>query len=121
MEKSDFCSCNIIHEDAVNIASQAMLTPEAVSDISIFFKILGDPTRVKIVWALDQQELCVCDIAATLEMSKSAISHQLALLRRHRIVKSKRSGKQVFYSLDDEHITTIIEITKTHVCSPHTC
>lgn len=119
MEHNEFCSCTIIHQEAVDSASQSMLPQETVTNISTLFKILGDPTRVKIVWTLEQQELCVCDIAATLDMTKSAISHQLALLRKHNIVKSRRDGKQVFYSLDDEHVTSIIEMAKIHVCHPH--
>lgn len=119
MPENEFCSCSIIHQDAVNTTLQSMLTADVISDLSTLFKILGDPTRVKIVWALEQQELCVCDIAALLDMSKSAISHQLALLRKHRIVKPRRAGKQVFYSLDDEHITTIIEMAQHHVCHIH--
>ncbi|MFI3172669.1 MAG: metalloregulator ArsR/SmtB family transcription factor [Eubacteriales bacterium] len=119
MNNNEFCTCDTIHQNAIDIVSQTMLTPEVISYISTLFKILGDPTRVKIVWALEQQELCVCDIATTLEMSKSAISHQLALLRKHHIVKPRRSGKQVFYSLDDEHITLIIEMAKNHVCHIH--
>ncbi len=120
MDKSDICTCNITHSDALESVAENMLSQETISDISILFKILGDPTRVKIVWALEQEELCVCDIAETLGMTKSAISHQLALLRKHHIVKPRRAGKQVFYSLDDEHITLIIEMAKTHVCHTHT-
>ncbi len=119
MDNLETCTCNTIHPDAIHSASQHMLPLETISDISTLFKILSDPTRVKIVWALEEQELCVCDIAATLSMTKSAISHQLALLRKHRIVKPRREGKQVFYSLDDEHITLIIEMAKTHVCHTH--
>ncbi|MFI3208532.1 MAG: metalloregulator ArsR/SmtB family transcription factor [Eubacteriales bacterium] len=119
MEKAEICTCDTIHPDALSSVSEAMLSLETISEISILFKILGDPTRVKIVWALEQEELCVCDIAASLNMTKSAISHQLALLRKHHIVKPRRSGKQVFYSLDDEHITLIIEMAKTHVCHSH--
>ncbi len=119
MKKNETCNCNIIHEDVVAAVMEEMISPETITSISTLFKILGDPTRVKIVWALEQHELCVCDIAATLDMTKSAISHQLALLRKHNIVKTRREGKQVFYSLDDEHVTSIIEMAKTHVC--HSC
>ncbi len=120
MERNETCTCNTIHPDAIDSVSQSMLSSGTITDISTLFKILGDPTRVKIVWALEQQELCVCDIATLLSMTKSAISHQLALLRKHHIVKPRRSGKQVFYSLDDEHITLIVEMAKTHVCHTHT-
>ena len=96
-----------------------MISTHTIQEISILFKILGDPTRVKIVWALEQHDLCVCDIANILDMTKSATSHQLALLRKNNIVKTRREGKQIFYSLDDEHVTSIIEIAKTHVSHPH--
>lgn len=119
MKKTETCNCNIIHEDVVASVISEMISPETITDISALFKILGDPTRVKIVWALELHELCVCDIAATLNMTKSAISHQLALLRKNNIVKTRREGKQVFYSLDDEHVTAIIEMAKTHVCHSH--
>lgn len=116
MNQTEICNCDVIHEDVVNIVKQEMITPDTIANVSALFKILGDPTRVKIVWALEQHELCVCDIASTLDMTKSAISHQLALLRKHNLVKTRREGKQVFYSLDDEHVTLIIEMAKTHVC-----
>lgn len=119
MKKTETCNCNIIHQDVVDNVTTEMISPQIISDISALFKILGDPTRVKIVWALEQHELCVCDIASVLNMTKSATSHQLALLRNNNIVKTRREGKQVFYSLDDEHVTSIIEMAKTHVCHTH--
>ncbi len=119
MKKTETCNCNIIHQDAVKSVENEMISIEVITNISTLFKILGDPTRVKIVWALELHELCVCDIATVLNMTKSATSHQLALLRKHNIVKTRREGKQVFYSLDDEHVTSIIELAKTHVCHLH--
>ncbi len=119
MKKTETCNCNIIHQDVVDGVTKGMISPQIISNISALFKILGDPTRVKIVWALEQHELCVCDIASVLNMTKSATSHQLALLRNNNIVKTRREGKQVFYSLDDEHVTSIIELAKTHVCHTH--
>ncbi len=119
MKKTETCNCNIIHQDVVDGVTEGMISPQIISNISALFKILGDPTRVKIVWALEQHELCVCDIASVLNMTKSATSHQLALLRNNNIVKTRREGKQVFYSLDDEHVTSIIELAKTHVCHTH--
>ncbi|MFI3237882.1 MAG: metalloregulator ArsR/SmtB family transcription factor [Lachnospiraceae bacterium] len=119
MKEDMNCTCNTIHQDIVTVVKQEMISSDTIQDISVFFKILGDPTRVKIVWALEQHELCVCDIAETLEMTKSAISHQLALLRKYNIVKPRREGRQVFYSLDDEHVTLVVEMAKTHVCHSH--
>ncbi len=116
MKKTETCNCNVIHYDVVETVNEAMISQDTISHISALFKVLGDPTRVKIVWALEQHELCVCDIASILDMTKSATSHQLALLRKNNIVKTRREGKQVFYSLDDEHVTLIIEMAKTHVC-----
>lgn len=119
MQKTETCDCNIIHQDVVKDVEQGMISPDTIFHISNLFKILGDPTRVKIVWALEQHELCVCDIATILNMTKSATSHQLALLRKNNLVKTRREGKQVFYSLDDEHVTSIIEMAKTHICHTH--
>lgn len=116
MKKTETCNCNIIHESTVNAVSQEMISSEVIHGISDLFKVLGDPTRVKIVWALELHELCVCDIAALLNMTKSATSHQLALLRKNNIVKTRRDGKQIFYSLDDEHVTSIIEMANVHIC-----
>ena len=80
-----------------------------------FFSILGDTTRVKILDALDKNELCVCDIANVLRMSKSSISHQLGTLRRSGIVKCRRVGKEVFYTLDDEHVREVFEVGMEHI------
>lgn len=115
MDKTMMCDCNIIHEDIVAIAKTKMLPDKELTSISSIFKVLSDPTRAKIVWILDQHEMCVCDLAATLDMTKSAISHQLSTLRQHKIVKARREGKNVFYSLDDQHITSIIEMAREHV------
>ena len=79
------------------------------------FKIIGDQTRLRILWALDQNEMCVCDIANVLKMTKSAVSHQLAILRSAGIVKYRRSGKEVYYMLDDHHITQLYEIGLLHI------
>ena len=80
-----------------------------------FFKIVGDTTRVKILFALDQNEMCVCDIANVLGMSKSSTSHQLGTLRRSGIVKCRKEGKEVFYMLDDEHVKKVFEIGAQHI------
>lgn len=114
MEKST-CNCNVIHKEIVDVAKENMLNAQEIASISKIFKILSDPTRVKLVWALNKRELCVCDLAATLEMTKSAISHQLKTMREFNVVKSRRDGKNIFYSLDDQHITSIIELVKIHI------
>jgi ArsR family transcriptional regulator len=83
--------------------------------ISVFFKVFGDATRAKILWALHERELCGCDLAELLSMSKSAISHQLSYLRQNRLVSARRSGKSVFYSLADDHIKNILEVGREHI------
>lgn len=110
------CDCNIIHEDAVNHAKNTILKEEVIDDMAAFFKVLGDPTRMKIVNALiESEELCVCDIANILEMTQSAISHQLRVLKQGKFVKSRRAGKVVYYSIDDHHITHIFTTAKEHL------
>jgi len=113
------CECNIIHQEVVAQAKADMLNIKEVAAISGIFKILGDPTRVKLVWALNHREMCVCDLAATLQMTKSAISHQLKTMKDLNIVKSRREGKNIFYSLDDQHVTDIIELAKIHTSHTH--
>ena len=87
-------------------------------DLSDFFKILGYSTRAKIIWALDESEMCVCDLAALLGMTKSAISHQLGLMRRENLVKNRKEGRVVFYSLTDDHIKQIFETGLEHIREP---
>ena len=116
MEQTDcFCECSVIHEDSVRAALDAMPPAGALEDMSAFFKVLGDKTRISILWALDSTELCVCDIAAVLNMTKSAVSHQLNTLRQAKLVKARRDGKNVYYSLDDQHVTSIIEVAMAHL------
>ena len=116
MSKNEFkCDCNVIHEDSVKDTLNKMADEDLLNKLSKFFKILGDTTRVKILYALDKNELCVCDIANGLGMSKSSISHQLGTLRRSGIVKGKKIGKEVFYMLDDEHIMQIFEVSIEHM------
>ncbi len=116
MSKNDFiCDCTVVHEDAVNSVKAQMSDDALYQKTSTFFKALGDTTRVKIISALDISQLCVCDIANILSMTKSAVSHQLATLREAGFVKCRRDGKTVFYSLDDKHISDILEAGMDHV------
>ena len=116
MSKNEFiCDCNIIHEDLVNNTIKLMDDEALFNKMAEFFKIVGDTTRVKILFALDKNELCVCDIANVLGMSKSSISHQLGTLRRSGIVKCKKRGKEVFYALDDEHVKEVFEVAIEHI------
>lgn len=115
MKTAEVCDCNVIHEGLVEDAKSKMLDSEFISEISTFFKILGDNTRVKILFALDHNEMCVCDIANVLNMTKSSISHQLSYLKDLNIVKSRKSGKEVYYSLDDEHVKEVFEVAISHI------
>ena len=109
------CDCNIIHEDAVNMAIKNRPDDKKLINLSELFKILGDLTRIKIIWTLDNNEMCVCDIANVLNMTKSSISHQLAILKNAGIVRYRKSGKEVYYTLDDEHINKLYEIGLEHI------
>ena len=115
---SDFdrCDCNIIHEEVVNEVRKNMPDEESLLTLADLFKVFSDSTRVKIVCALLHSEMCVCDIAVLLGMTKSAISHQLRALRQTRLVKYRRAGKIVYYSLDDEHVSNVFEQGMLHVC-----
>lgn len=109
------CDCNVIHEDTVNKTKENMLDDITLNKLTEFFKILGDFTRTKILSVLDNNEMCVCDIANVLNMTKSSISHQLNTLKENNIVKSRRVGKEVFYTLDDEHVTEVFEVALSHI------
>ncbi len=116
MERKELvCDCNIIHEDAVNMAIKNRPDDKELINLSELFKILGDLTRIKIIWTLDNNELCVCDIANVLNMTKSSISHQLSILKNAGIVRYRKSGKEVYYTLDDEHINKLYEIGLEHI------
>lgn len=116
MSRNEFiCDCSIIHQEVVDKTRKNMPEKDTFTKLDEFFKILGDTTRVKILFALDKNEMCVCDIANVLGMSKSSISHQLGTLRRSEIVKCRKSGKEVFYMLDDDHVKEVFEIGLKHI------
>ena len=116
MTKNEFvCDCNIIHEDSVNNVKKNIPNEYTFNDLADLFKLIGDTTRCKILFTLDNNEMCVCDIANVLGMTKSAVSHQLATLRRSGVVKCRKSGKEVYYTLDDEHISHLYEIGLEHI------
>lgn len=116
MEKKELmCDCNVIHQNAVDIALKNKSEEKELENLTTLFKILGDSTRTKILWILDHHEMCVCDIANVLNMTKSSISHQLAILREAGIVRFRRNGKEVYYTLDDEHISRLYEIGLEHI------
>lgn len=116
MPKNEYiCDCNVIHKDIVENTTKNMPNEDSFIDLAEFFKIIGVTTRTKILFALDQNEMCVCDIANALGMSKSSISHQLGILRESGIVKSRKNGKEVYYMLDDEHVKKVFEIGIEHI------
>lgn len=111
----DSCSCSVIHQDVVNRVREALPEDERLFDLADLFKVLGDSTRVKIICSLFQAEMCVCDIAALLGMNQSAISHQLRVLKQARLVKYRKEGKVVYYSLEDEHVKRIFDQGLNHM------
>ncbi|HHU48721.1 MAG: ArsR/SmtB family transcription factor [Caldicoprobacterales bacterium] len=111
----DKCDCDVIHQDIIDWVRDKMPREETLYDLAEFFKVFGDSTRIRILWALAESEMCVCDIANLLNMTQSAISHQLRVLKQAALVKSRRDGKVVYYSLDDEHVQQIIDQGMTHI------
>ena len=109
------CDCNAIHEDIVNQVRDKMPQEESLYDLAELFKVFGDSTRIRILWALHEAEMCVCDIANVLNMTKSAVSHQLRALREADLVKFRKSGKEVLYSLADNHVKEIFEQGLVHI------
>ena len=116
MSRNEFsCDCNVIHQEAVDEVLQKMPNEDTFNHLADLFKLIGDTTRCTILFSLDQSEMCLCDLANVLNMTKSSISHQLAVLRRSGVVKCRKSGKEVYYTLDDEHIVKLFEIGLVHI------
>lgn len=114
-EKAVVCDCDVIHPEAVQAARARMIDEGDLYDLADFFKVLGDSTRVRIMSALDTGEMCVCDLAVLLNMTKSAISHQLRSLRQANLVTYRREGKEVYYKLADDHVRDIFEKGLEHI------
>ncbi|HHZ17333.1 MAG TPA: winged helix-turn-helix transcriptional regulator [Clostridia bacterium] len=112
---SEQCEVTCIHEDRVSRVKQNSLKAEEVLGLEDIFKALGDSTRIKLLHALSQEEMCVCDLAEVIGMSQSLVSHQLRVLRNLRLVKHRREGKMVYYSLDDEHILQLFTQGLEHI------
>ena len=102
------CEVRELHEDALKFVQAHMPEEDSLYDLAELFKVFGDSTRIRILFVLFEAEVCVCDLAEALGMTQSAISHQLRILKQNKLVKNRREGKQVFYSLADEHVRTII-------------
>ncbi len=116
MPKNEYiCDCNVVHADAVLKAKSDMPKKEELARFAQFHKMIGDATRCKILFALQGGELCVCDLANVLSMSKSSVSHQLSKLRECGLVKARKEGKEVYYSLDDDHVSALLSLTLTHI------
>ncbi|WP_123052665.1 metalloregulator ArsR/SmtB family transcription factor [Clostridium sp. JN-1] len=113
--KIEVCDCSEIHKDCIECVRDNMLEEKTFLKLSDLFKVLGDNTRIKIIYALFKTELCVCDIAQVLQMSQSSISHQLRILKSAHLVKFRREGKVVYYSLDDEHIFQLFNAGLEHI------
>lgn len=109
------CDCHAVNGQLVQQALTDMPTQTEFSLLAAFYKILGDNTRCKLIWSLLGREMCVCDLANVLSMSKSSISHQLRKMREHGVVKCRREGKEVYYSLDDDHVSQLFSVTLTHI------
>ena len=107
--------CTVLHEDVVNEVKKKIPEDEMIYDLAEFFKVFADSTRMKIIYALLENELCVCDIANIVQTTQSAISHQLRLLKQAKLVKFRKEGKVVYYSLDDDHISQIVKKGREHI------
>lgn len=113
--ETEKCDCSVLHEEIVTKVRSKMPMEEDLYDLADLFKIFGDTTRIKILSALFESEMCVCDISYLLNMTQSAISHQLRVLKQARLVKNRRDGKVVFYSLQDDHIKRIFDQGLVHI------
>ena len=114
-EGADCCDTTEIHPDLLKIVEEKMPDENELYDLAELFKMFGDSTRIRILFVLCEAEVCVCDLAESLSMTQSAISHQLAILKSSRLVKSRREGKSIFYSLADEHVRSILELGLEHI------
>ena len=114
-EQIECCDCNEIHDDLLKIVNDTMPEETELYDLAELFKVFGDSTRIRILFVLFEAEVCVCDLAKVLNMTQSAISHQLRILKANKLVNSRREGKSVFYSLADGHVRTIIAQGREHI------
>lgn len=109
------CECGEIHENLLQIVNDTIPEENELYDLAELFKVFGDSTRIRILFVLFEAEVCVCDLAKVLNMTQSAISHQLRILKQNKLVKSRREGKSVFYSLADDHVRSIIAQGREHI------
>lgn len=109
------CDCHAINTEAVDKVKKKMPSDNEMNSLATFYKMLGDGTRCKIIFALFGGEMCVCDISYLLSMTKSAVSHQLSKMKESGIVKCRREGKEIYYSLDDSHVASVFELSLIHI------
>ena len=115
MEEAEHCEYMHVHPETIELVNRQIPDEKELYELADFFKVFADSTRIRILYVLKCQEMCVCDIAQILNMSQSAISHQLRVLKQMKLVKNRREGKTIFYSLADEHITTILSQGIEHI------
>ncbi|MCP4131976.1 MAG: helix-turn-helix transcriptional regulator [bacterium] len=113
--KQTGCNCNAIHPEIIEKAAKSMPQNDDITELAAFFKICGDPTRMKILFALFSTEMCVCDISSLLNMTVSSISHQLRILKQARMVTARKEGQNVYYSASDEHVEKIMNQGMDHL------
>jgi len=118
-DSTEDCGSLCVHEAEVSRCRERMPEEGLLYELGDFFKTLGDSTRIRILSALISGELCVCDIAAVLDMSVSAVSHQLRVLRQSKIVRTRRDGKQIYYSVDDQHVGILFTVALEHIREEH--
>ena len=113
--KDEVCDGFEVHEDLLKIVNETLPEETELYDLAELFKVFGDSTRIRILFVLFEAEVCVCDLAKALNMTQSAISHQLRILKQNKLVKSRREGKSIFYALADDHVRTIINQGREHI------
>ena len=113
--KDEICEGCEVHEDLLKIVNDTLPEETELYDLAELFKVFGDSTRIRILFVLFEAEVCVCDLAKVLNMTQSAISHQLRILKQNKLVKNRREGKSIFYSLADDHVRTIINQGRDHI------
>lgn len=111
----EHCECHEVHQDLVKQVMNRMPDEDELYDLAELFKVFGDSTRIRILTVLFGEEMCVCDIAEALQMKQSAVSHQLKILKNAKLIKNRREGKQVYYALADDHVSTILAMGLEHI------
>ena len=120
IETEEGCVSTVIHSGVIKTVSQRLPKRSTINEVSEIFKLFADGSRLSIVWALNESEMCVCDLCALLKMKQSAVSHQLKKLKMSQVVKTRRDGKVIYYSLNDSHINTILDLGLEHISEQRT-